>query len=133
MVKAGDVIYKDRIVVGFVEPITVFGRNGEKKEVLARIDSGATKSSIDESLAEFLGLGPVVGRRTVRNAHGTVTRDLITVGIALGEHKYDELFTLADRTHMKYPVLIGQNILEKGFLIDPDKSYEGEDNESSNN
>ena len=30
-------------------------------------------------------------------------------------------FTLADRSDMKYPVLIGQNILSKGFLIDPMK------------
>ena len=31
-------------------------------------------------------------------------------------------FTLADRAHMNYPLLIGQNILKKGnFLIDPNK------------
>ena len=30
-------------------------------------------------------------------------------------------FTLADRSHMRYPVLIGQNILKQGFLINPNK------------
>ncbi len=30
-------------------------------------------------------------------------------------------FSIADRAHMKYKVLIGKNILKKGFLIDPSK------------
>ena len=34
-------------------------------------------------------------------------------------------FTLADRSNMKYSVLIGQNILKQGFLIDPSKEAEG--------
>ena len=30
-------------------------------------------------------------------------------------------FTIADRTHMKYKILVGQNILKEGFLVDPMK------------
>jgi len=31
-------------------------------------------------------------------------------------------FSLADRGHMTYPLLVGQNILRKGnFLIDPNR------------
>ncbi|MBN2141880.1 ATP-dependent zinc protease, partial [Candidatus Woesearchaeota archaeon] len=39
--------------------------------------------------------------------------------IVLGGKEIESKFTLADRSHMKYPVLIGQNILRKNFLIDP--------------
>jgi hypothetical protein len=28
---------------------------------------------------------------------------------------------VADRSHLKYKILIGQNILKKGFIIDPQK------------
>jgi len=37
----------------------------------------------------------------------------------------EDEFTLADRSHMTFPMLIGQNILTKGkFLIDPLKERE---------
>ena len=29
--------------------------------------------------------------------------------------------TVADRSHMKYKMLIGQNVLKKGFIIDPEE------------
>jgi hypothetical protein len=31
-------------------------------------------------------------------------------------------FTIADRVHMKYRVLVGLNILKRGFLVDPSKN-----------
>ena len=30
-------------------------------------------------------------------------------------------FTIADRTHLKYKALIGNNILKRGFLVDPSR------------
>ena len=45
--------------------------------------------------------------------------------VKIGDQEIEEEFTLADRSHMTYPVLIGQNILKKGnFMIDPNKGEE---------
>ena len=46
---------KDRIIIGLTARVVLFGTEG-KKEVIARVDTGATKSSIDEKTrAQSLG------------------------------------------------------------------------------
>jgi len=109
---------KNRIVLGLTAPVVVFG-NGTKKEIIARVDTGATKCSIDKELANQLKLGPELKHRKVRSAHGTLHRPIILGDISIAGELFRVEFTLADRAHMKYKVLIGQNILKKGFLIDP--------------
>ena len=47
---------KNRIVLGLTAQVIVFGKN--KKELVARVDTGATKCSIDVNLARELELGP---------------------------------------------------------------------------
>lgn len=125
--KAGDNEYKDRSVVGFVEPVTVIAASGEKKRLLARVDSGANRSSIDKKIAEKLSLGPVIGESLVRNANGQSRRQLIRATVQIGDDIFTEEFTLADRTHMNFGLLLGRNILAQGFLIDPEKSHKGEE------
>lgn len=121
MTLAGDTKYKDRAVIGFIEKVTCHSENNGSIQVRARIDSGATKSSIDIALAEKLGLGPVIGEKAIRNAHGRAVRKLIEVEIDIAEKTIKEKFTLADRSNLRFPVLIGRNILKNGFLIDPEK------------
>ena len=43
-------MFKDRIIIGLAEQILIKGRN-KTKSVSAKIDTGATKSSIDSRLA----------------------------------------------------------------------------------
>jgi len=121
MTLAGDMKYKDRAVIGFIENVTCHSDNKSSMHVQARIDSGATKSSIDINLAKKLGLGPVIGEKAIRNAHGRAVRQLIKVSIDIAGKTITEKFTLADRSGLRFPVLIGRNILKKGFLIDPEK------------
>jgi hypothetical protein len=113
--------YNKKTVVGLVEPITVLGPKGKKKEVMARIDTGATKSSVDFQLAADLELGPILKTKLVRSASGTGLRPVVSARIILADKEIKTEFTLADRSNMKYRVLIGQNILSQGFLIDPVK------------
>lgn len=109
-----------RTVVGLTEKIVVKSNDGtEEKHVIARIDSGATKSSIDLTLASQIKLGPVVDSRLVKSAHGMKLRPVVEVEIVLQGRVIKSKFTMADRAYMKYPILIGQNILKEGFLIDP--------------
>ncbi|MCF7798275.1 RimK/LysX family protein [Candidatus Woesearchaeota archaeon] len=105
-------------IIGFTEPVLCTS-NGKHIQVRARIDTGASKSSIDEKLAKELGLGPILGEKTIRNAHGSSSRKFVDVTIELAGRKFTEHFTIADRSTMRFPVLIGRNILRKGFLINP--------------
>ena len=109
-----------RIVVGLTEKVNVYC-SPNKKIVIAKIDTGATKSSIDTALAAELKLGPVIKSKLVKSAHGSKLRPIIEASIELAGKEIKSDFTLADRAHMKYRILIGQNILMDGFLIDPTK------------
>ncbi|MEK6949225.1 MAG: RimK/LysX family protein, partial [Nanoarchaeota archaeon] len=94
--------------------------------VEAKVDTGASKSSIDIKLASKLGLGPVIKSKMIKSAHGNKLRPIIEAEIILAGRKIKSEFTLADRTHMKYGVLIGVNTLKHGFLVDPSKELKAE-------
>ena len=113
--------YKGKTIIGLIEKITIIGKKGKKRRLSAKIDSGATKSSMDARLAASMHLGPVIKTKLVKSAHGNRLRPVIESEINIADKKMKAEFTLADRIHMKYHVLIGQNILRRGFLIDPCK------------
>ena len=116
---------KDKVILGLIEHVTVYGSKDKEAKVLARIDTEATSSSIDYALAEELQLGPVISSKVVKSASGIKKRPTIKVKISLKGTRIEEEFTLADRSHMTYRILLGQNILKKGnFLIDPLKKAE---------
>ena len=113
-------VLNGKVVIGLAEKVMVHYPKGRKNAV-AKIDTGATKSSIDTNLAAELRLGPVIKSKLVKSAHGSKLRPIIEAEIELAGKKIKSEFTLADRAHMKYRILIGQNILKDGFLIDPTK------------
>ena len=109
----------EKVILGLTEEVTILGKN-KNKAVMAKIDTGATGSSIDNKLAQELELAPGQKFIVVKSASGTRERPAIKVKIKLDGSTIEEEFTLADRSHLTYPVLIGQNILKKGnFLINP--------------
>jgi len=110
-----------KIIVGLTEKVRLLSSNGTNKDVVAKIDTGATRSSIDIKLASELKLGPVIKSKMVKSAHGNKLRPVIEAEIILVGRKIKSEFTLADRTHMKYSVLIGVNVLKNGFLVEPSK------------
>ncbi|MBU4501917.1 MAG: RimK/LysX family protein [Nanoarchaeota archaeon] len=105
-----------KTVIGLIETVKING-----KEVLARIDTGAEYSSIDESLAEELELGPVIREIKIRSASGKTRRPIIKTKLEIKGKILESEFNLANRKHMKYKILVGQDILKDGFLIDPEK------------
>jgi hypothetical protein len=109
-----------KLILGLIEEVTIIGKKDEL--VVARIDTGATSSSIDISLAGKLELGPVIQSKLVKSASGVKKRPVVKGKVKINGLTIEEEFNLADRSHMTYNVLIGQNILKKGnFLIDPNK------------
>lgn len=115
---AKEVKFKNKIVLGLVEDITLEGEKGNKK-LRARIDTGAQNSSIDQTLAAELKLGPIIKNKAIRQSHGRSIRPVVNVNCLLCRKKLRGEFTIADRSEMKYRVLVGQNLLKKGFIIDP--------------
>ena len=104
----------DKIIIGLTEFVTICGI--EKKKIKARIDTGATRSSMDINLAGELHLGPIIKRKKIKSAHGSRLRPVIEANIELKGKKIETEFTLIDRSHMKYRLLIGQNALKEYFL-----------------
>lgn len=109
----------DKIIVGLVEKIKI-----NNQEFLARIDTGANKNSVCSEIAKKLKLGPVIKTILVKSSNGVKRRPIVKAELELGGKKFTTIFNISDRQKMKYPVLIGQNILKKGFLIDPLKKQE---------
>ncbi len=108
-------------IIGLTAIVTLKGKT-KKKRIKAKIDTGADKSSIDTRLASQLNLGPVIKTRKIWSAHGGMVRPVIKARIKINNKELTSDFTIADRAHMKYKVLIGKNILKKlNVLIDPNK------------
>lgn len=103
-----------KVVLGLVEKVLVNGR-----EVDAKVDTGACRSSICKSLYDELGLGPLEGVVKTKSANKIETRPTAFVDIELKGKKLRVLLNVADRSKMKYSLLIGKDVLIKGFLVDP--------------
>ncbi len=110
----------ERETLGLSEEVLLKGKSARELKVQARIDTGATSSSLDESLAKQLDLGPVIRQKLVKSASGKTMRDMVEVEVEIKGKKIKGEFSIANREGMSFPALIGQNILKKGeFLVDP--------------
>lgn len=107
------------IVKSFEWVIFVNGHTGVSEEFLAKVDTGAYSSSIDEQLAERLGLEKKSELRTVRSALGEQERETVLGIITLTTTPVTLpiSFSVADRSHLKYPILLGRKDLV-GFLVE---------------
>ena len=107
------------------------------KELRGKVDTGATVSSlhaekwsIDGDNVKFICPElspnvislPLVDQQAVKSSDGgTEYRPVIELNVKINDKVLQGVqFNLNDRGQMEYPVLVGQNILEKGkYLIDP--------------
>lgn len=80
--------------------------------IKAKIDTGAKRCSIDEGLAEALGLERV-GSVNVRNAMGQQERALVAAKVRIGRTTHEVEMTVADRSHLKCPMLLGKTFLDQ--------------------
>lgn len=104
-------------VLGAVEPVVLTG-NGKEHEVFARIDTGATRTSIDEELCKELGFQLTGKEISVRSASGQTKRPVAKISYHMhGKHIVGEA-TVIDRAHMKYPLIVGRKHMD-GFLVNP--------------
>ncbi|GAA0688290.1 ATP-dependent zinc protease [Marinobacterium maritimum] len=136
--------YQGKLVVGEVEKfyLAVPGLILD-----ARIDSGATTSSLHatniqrferdgENWVRFDIQNPqtkeniTLERELSRNARilqsstdGAERRPVVELPFVVGNHRQTAEFTLSDRSHLTYPVLLGRNVLRDVMLIDVGREY----------
>lgn len=129
-------------IIGEVEPIYFLPM---KTPFLARIDTGATTSSLDaKDIVYFERDGErwvsfkLVNRKTkeehafekkiersfrVKRAGEDERRKAVKMEIKMGKEKFSAYFSLADREGFDYQGLIGRNILTGRFIVDTSTSY----------
>jgi hypothetical protein len=122
---------EEKVTIGTVEDIILLPW---RVKLPARIDTGAAKSSLDaqelkvhEDRVEFKlprkygGLHlhlPIVEWRHVRTPEGLERRPIVELEICLGSERFRTLVNLADRSFVKYPLILGRNFLKENFVVD---------------
>lgn len=136
---------KDKALVGWREMIALPDLFDAR--IPAKIDTGARTSSLHATEIErfdrdgqrwvrfLLDLGegrsepvscevPRADRRIITSSNGEgQDRFIIKTRLQIGEHSFRAEFSLADRSDMKFPILIGRTALRSRFLVDPGRSW----------
>lgn len=104
--------------------------SGVKKQrrIESKVDTGATRTSIDIELASELGLGPIKDYTVVRSANSKETkkRPVVKCTIKIKGITHDVNVSLEDRDHMTYDLILGRDILQH-YTIQPNLSDVNED------
>lgn len=106
------VVTVGREVVGVEEVVRLTGPEGKTVEVAARIDTGASTSSLDTDLAEDLGYDlDEADTVTVASALGDDERPVIGVALQIAGEVIPARMTVTDRTERSNLVLLGRDDL----------------------
>ncbi|MFC4359313.1 RimK/LysX family protein [Halobium salinum] len=100
-------------IAGYIEEVVVSGTSGSK-QTFAKSDTGATRTSIDTSLAAEIGAGPIKSMTRVKSGSlkGGKARPVVDLVIGIGGNQHTVTASVEDRSHMDYPILLGRDILE---------------------
>jgi len=99
-------------VIGYTEEVIVIGTSGSE-QVVAKSDTGATRTSIDTSLAADVGAGPIKSMTRIRSgsSRSGESRPVVDVVVGIGGNQHTVTASIVDRSHMDYPLLLGRDIL----------------------
>lgn len=110
-----------RKIIGINEPIEILDNQRNKYPTMAKIDTGAYRTTICTSLAKKLAINQVIGSKKVRGALGIEERPIINLSFVLDKRLVGTEAFMADRSEMKYDIIVGRKDLKR-FLVDPDKN-----------
>ena len=113
-------------VVGYTEDVLVSGTSGTER-VVAKSDTGASRTSIDTRLAAEIGAGPIKSMTKIRS--GSVksgkARPVVDIVVGLAGDRHTVAASLEDRGHMDYPLLLGRDILQH-YQVNVRRRVDGE-------
>ncbi|MGA9399481.1 RimK family alpha-L-glutamate ligase [Haladaptatus sp.] len=117
----------ETVVIGYTEEVLVSGTSGSET-VVAKSDTGATRSSIDTKLAAQIGAGPIKSMTRVKSgsSKSSKSRPVVDVVIGVGGNRHTVTASIEDRSHMDYPVLLGRDILEH-YQVDVRRRVDADD------
>lgn len=108
--------------VNVFEEVQIRSFMGDRVLVKAKIDTGAFRTSIDEKLADQLGLlSPenIILERYYKSALGREKRPLVELVFWLGGRKIKTMANISDRSRLRRLMVIGRRDLA-GFLVHPE-------------
>lgn len=107
----------EKVILGSFEDVT-FG----KETVLAKIDTGADKTSIDLNLARRLGLmTELLGIKRINSSNGSNYRPIVRARFKVGNRYFNKKVTITKRINLNVPMIIGKDVLVNKFLVDVSK------------
>src|SRR3989304_9415995 len=88
-----------RKAIGVVEPVTVRGQRGQRT-VSAKVDTCASRTVVDMSLAATVGLGPLVRTSSVRSGTSRQgqLRPVASAHIVIAGKRFDARVGVSDRS-----------------------------------
>jgi hypothetical protein len=104
------------------EMVKIICPGKHKVEVMAKIDTGAWRSSIDKTFAEKNGLltkDNILWTKVFKSSLGTEERPVINLSYYLAGTRINTIASVANRTGLKKVIIIGRRDLQ-GFLIKVD-------------
>ncbi|MBI1863947.1 ATP-grasp domain-containing protein [Candidatus Woesebacteria bacterium] len=103
------------------EKIKVVSNSSKKHEMIAKIDTGAWRTSMDRDLAKKLGLVTkenILWSKKVKSGLGKENRTVINLTFYLAGRKIVTIASLANRSNLRSQIIIGRRDLS-GFLVSP--------------
>jgi alpha-L-glutamate ligase-like protein len=107
-------------LVGIVEQIVLEGET-KIKAVEAKVDTGAFRTSLDKTLVRELGFAITGDSIYIQSASGEQYREGAHITFHLQGEKINTIASITDRSHLRYPMIIGRRDL-KGFVVDPTRN-----------
>lgn len=110
------------MIIGRNVIVSIITPDGEV-DILAKVDTGAYSSSLDESFFKKLNLDEkVIKNKMVRNVHGEESRDVYDIDVIIKGMKISSELNVFDRSQMKYKMILGRKDIKKlGALVDVTK------------
>ncbi|HSC82721.1 MAG TPA: ATP-dependent zinc protease [Pseudomonas sp.] len=99
-----------------IEPFKRAGKKWVRFKVA--LTDGKTHSEVIKELER-----PVLRNVKLRGAGGIDHRPVVQMSICIGKHRYDEEFSLRNRSNMLYPVLLGRRTLEHLGPMDVSRTF----------
>jgi len=127
----GGIDAMEKLTIGEVENVVLLPWG---LRIPARIDTGAATSSLDarelkikDGIAEFklppqcgdiLVRVPVLGWKEIRSSEAHERRPVVELDVCLGPRRMHIRVNLNDRSRVKYPLILGRNVLKENFVVD---------------